>query len=85
MQLDTFIDQIGVDRLSETLAVTSQTVIGWKRLENSPRPQSAFEMICLSHGALTWQDIYEPFVRKTLKGKTLKLMGADGVQMEMKL
>lgn len=84
MDFGTFIDQIGIERLAETLEVTTQTVSVWRKMENTPRPQTAFEMICLSHGALTWQDIYEPFVKRALKGKILKLKGADGTQMEMK-
>lgn len=85
MDLNKFIDQIGHSRLAETLKVTSTTITSWKNLENAPRPASAFQMICLSHGALTWQSIYEPFVKKQLKGKILRLTGADGVKMEMKL
>lgn len=84
MEFGTFIDQIGIDRLAKTLKVTTQTVSSWRKLDNTPRPTSAFEMICLSHGALTWQSIYEPFVKKTLKGQVLKLTGADGIQMEFK-
>lgn len=84
MILSDFIDQIGATNLAKTLEVTSAAVSSWKSGENCPRPQAAFLLIKLSHGQLSWESIYEPFVLKTLKGKTIKLPNGGNATLELK-
>lgn len=84
MTLSDFIDQIGATNLAKTLDVSSTAVSSWKSGENCPRPQAAFLLTKLSHGQLTWASIYEPFVLKTLKGKTIRLPNGGDVILELK-
>lgn len=73
MELAKFIEQIGMSRLAEILEVSATAVASWRDLESAPRPVTALQMIAVSQGALTWQTIYEPFARKILKGKSMKV------------
>lgn len=80
MTLSEFIEQVGASKLARALNTTESNIYTWKRLDSAPRPQTAFELIHLSHGALTWQTIYEPFVLKHYKKRKIKI---EGVQIEL--
>jgi hypothetical protein len=78
--LNEFIDQVGASKLSRMLGTTEASVNTWRRLKSAPRPLVAYELIALSHGALDWGAIYEPFVRKHYKKRKIKT--ESGTQLE---
>lgn len=83
MTLQQFIDQLGTEKIAKLLRVTTSNVHSWRNLHSTPRPERAWQLIRLSHNALTWGGIYEPYVMKELKGKTLKVESDSG-QLELK-
>lgn len=66
MTLQAWIEQIGVERAAELLGVTTNTVYQWLRFEIAPKPVRAYEMIEKTHGVLTWEGIYHPYVAAKL-------------------
>jgi len=81
MTLSEFINQVGASKLAKMLNTTESNVYTWGRLESTPRPNTAYELIHLSHGALSWASIYEPYVKKHYKKKKIKIDGP--VQLEL--
>lgn len=66
-----WVDRIGLTPLANKLGIKYYTILAWKTRQTSPRPEKAFDMIALSQGALRWEYIYVPFVKK-LKAKKAK-------------
>ena len=83
MTLAEFIEQVGASRIAKMVKTSESNVYTWKRLVTTPRPTTAYELICLSHGALTWQSIYEPYVLKHYTKKKIKVDGK--VQLELNI
>lgn len=73
MKLHEFIISVGHKKLSEILNLTDVTIKNWRDYDNPPSPLDALKLIKLSHGALTWEAIYEPYCEKQLKKKGIKI------------
>jgi hypothetical protein len=72
MALDKFqrwIDEVTIKELTHRLRLTRQTAHYWRDRRASPRLDLAIDILTMAKGALTWQDIYEPYARKV---KSLK-------------
>lgn len=72
MQLQEFIDSVGQPQLAEMMKVTTATISGWRTYKIAPPPLEAFKLIEISHGALTWENIYDPFIDSYLKRNNIK-------------
>ncbi len=81
MTLQEFIDSVGQPTLAEKLNISSTTVSTWRTYKVAPPPIEAFKLIQLSHGALSWASIYDPFIDNFLKRKNLK-RESIGVQLK---
>lgn len=67
MQFHEFIDLVGAKKLSDLLDVSESNVYHWRNYTSSPRPFVAYQLIEFSLGALTWEDIYVPYVKTNYK------------------
>jgi len=72
MTLQEFIDQTGQPIIAEKLKVTTQTVSNWRTYKVAPPPLEAFKLIEFSHGVLSWEKIYDPFIEAYLKRHNIK-------------
>lgn len=72
MKLHEYIDSVGQRPLSEMLKVTNMTISNWYRYSHAVPPLDAFKLIEISHGALTWASIYDPFVESYFKKHGIK-------------
>lgn len=72
MKLHEFIDSVGQRPLAKKLNVTNVTISNWYRYSHAVPPIDAFKLIELSHGALSWASIYDPFVDSFLKKHNIK-------------
>lgn len=72
MQLQEFIDSIGQPQIAEMMKVTTQTVSNWRTYKVAPPPLEAFKLIEISHGALSWASIYDPFIDSYFKANNIK-------------
>lgn len=66
-----FIENFGRSRLCKLLNVTRSAVHQWVTYNQAPRPATAYQLILLSQGTLTWEAIYRPFAEKDMKGKKI--------------
>lgn len=71
MQLHQFINSVGQVKLAEMLGVTKATLSNWQLYKNPPPPLDAFKLITLSHGALTWENIYDPYIDAQLRERKI--------------
>lgn len=69
MTFQEYIDNIGIQKLADTLGMTRQNIHNWRELKQSPRPEVAYRIIVMSSGLMNWEKIYQPYVEETLKGK----------------
>lgn len=61
LSLSEYITKIGPQKFSELLGVTEHTAYNWKNKKSIPGASTAWEIIKLSHGLLTWESIYQPY------------------------
>lgn len=80
MKLHEFINSIGHKKLSELLDVTTVTTKNWSDYDNAPTPLDALKLIKLSHSALTFESIYQPYCEHQLKRKGIKI---DNVNVQL--
>jgi DNA-binding transcriptional regulator YdaS (Cro superfamily) len=64
MQLNNWIEEVGVKKIAHLLDVTPQSVYEWVGLRGAPSSAKAWEIIKLSHGLVTWESIYQPYYSK---------------------
>jgi hypothetical protein len=83
MTFPEYIDLIGVPKFSRIHNVTDANVYKWRNLETSPRPEMAYQIICLSNGVLTWEKIYQPYIEKVLRGKKVEVNVVDGTPTQL--
>jgi hypothetical protein len=81
MTLQEFIDSVGQPTIAEKLKITTQAVSAWRTYRVAPPPLEAFKLIELSHGALSWEKIYDPFIEAYLKRNGIK-RESIGVQLK---
>lgn len=81
MTLQEFIDSVGQPTIAEKLNISTTTVSTWRTYRIAPPPLVAFKLIELSHGALSWASIYDPFIDSYLKKKKIK---RDDVGVQLK-
>lgn len=72
MTLQEFIDSVGQTVIAEKLKISTQAVSAWRTYKVAPPPLEAFKLIELSHRALSWESIYEPFIEAYLKKHKIK-------------
>ncbi len=72
MTLQEFIDSVGQPTIADKLKITTQAVSAWRTYKVAPPPLEAFKLIELSHGALTWEKIYDPFIDAYFKRHNIK-------------
>ena len=86
--LPDFIEKLGSKKIQHTLSVSRQNVDAWRDMVSAPTPVRAMELIAISSGLLTWQSIYEPYVKQKMKGQKKRFTLRDdkqGVQLEIDL
>lgn len=66
MDLIEWITLLGPKKVSEILGVSTETVQQWKRCDTSPKIMTAHDIVTKTHGALTWESIYAPYVAARL-------------------
>lgn len=81
MKLHEFVNNIGHKKLGELLDVTPVTIKNWSDYDNAPTPLDALKLIKLSHGALNFETIYQPYCEKQLKNRGIKI-DKVGLQMD---
>ena len=62
LTLREFIDHLGPNELAMRLNVSKQAVSTWYTLTSAPKPITAGQIIELSHGLVSWESIYKPYV-----------------------
>lgn len=72
MTLQEFIDSVGQPTIAEKLKITTQAVSAWRTYKTPVPPLEAFKLIHLSHGALSWEKIYDPFIEAYFKRNNIK-------------
>lgn len=81
MKLHEFIQGVGHQKLAKLMNCTEVTIKNWRDYDFSPSPLDALKLIKLSHDALTWGSIYEPYCEAQLKKRGIKLDKVN-VQLE---
>ena len=66
--LPQFIDSVGAAKVARLLNISVQTVCFWREFHSCPRPETAKKLIEISLGMLSWQSIYEPYVKTITAG-----------------
>jgi hypothetical protein len=61
MQLIEYIKDIGPTKFAELVGVSTNQVHKYQNLADVPRPKLARKIVKLTHGLVTYEDIYEPF------------------------
>lgn len=61
MNLEKYIDLVGIEKICEITGVSRQTVYNWKNLQAIPAPHNAAILILESNGILNWDNVYEPY------------------------
>ena len=61
MNLQKYIELVGIEKVMEITGVSKQTVYNWKNLVSIPSPHNAAVLIMESRGVLNWENVYEPF------------------------
>jgi hypothetical protein len=67
LKLHEYIDSVGQVQLAELMNCTKMTISNWYRYSHPVPPLDAFKLIQISHGALSWASVYDPFVDSYLK------------------
>ncbi len=73
-----YIDHIGIEELARMMSCTKQNIYKWRSLKGIPAPETAYILVLLSHGQLSFEKIYIPFLEQQLKGKKLTVPGTVG-------
>lgn len=61
MRLVDYIQDIGTSKFAELIGVSSNQVWKYQTLADVPRPKLARKITKLTHGLVSYADIYEPF------------------------
>lgn len=78
MTFQDFIDHVGAANLSSMLQCTEATVYKWRSAQSAPRPETAYILTQLSHGQLSLESVFMPYIEKQLKGRKIPIKSADG-------
>ena len=70
MTLNEYITEKGIKTVAEQIGVDEVAVYYWKIYVTAPKPHNAKRLIKVSKGALSWQSIYEPFVKNNNENQT---------------
>jgi hypothetical protein len=73
-----FIDRIGAVNLAIMLDCTEASIYKWRSAQSAPRPETAYILTQLSHGQLTLEAIFMPYIKKQLHGTTFKVGALRG-------
>lgn len=61
MRLVDYIKDIGPTKFSELIGVSQTQVWKYQNFSDVPRPKLARQITKVTHGLVTYEDIYEPF------------------------
>lgn len=84
MEFQEYIDKIGAAKLSQMLQCTEANVYKWRNLKGIPKPETAYKLIVISGGQLSFDRIFMPYLSQQLKGTKLRIPSFDG-KSEMQL
>lgn len=77
MNFKDFIEKIGAADLAIMLQCTEATVYKWKNAQSAPRPETAYILTKISHGQLSLESIFMPYIEKQLKGTKFLVGSTD--------
>lgn len=60
MNLAQYIQKVGDERAAEKFGVSKRRIESWRLGQRQPRPAKAREIVALTDGLLTLEDIYAP-------------------------